>query len=82
MLPPPGSVGHPAASPPATIDGLESFNNLWSTSLGGDDVLAFLEGSTYVQSPSSGAGAACMSVPSEVGVPTGWLSTVWTEFAR
>ncbi|KAL4760539.1 putative C6 transcription factor [Aspergillus foveolatus] len=82
MLPPPGSVGHPAASPPATIDGLESFNNLWSTSLGGDDVLAFLEGSNYAQSPSSGAGAAGMSVPSEVGVPTGWLSTVWTEFAR
>ncbi|KAL4901877.1 hypothetical protein BDW74DRAFT_159097 [Aspergillus multicolor] len=76
MLPPPGSVGHPGASPPATIDGAESFSHLWSTSLGGDDILAFLEGSEYVPSPGAGG----MSVPSEVGVPTGWLSTVWTEF--
>ncbi|PWY82147.1 hypothetical protein BO70DRAFT_387247 [Aspergillus heteromorphus CBS 117.55] len=76
LLPPPGSVGHPGASPPVTVDGLDSVNSngLWSTSLGGDDVLAFLEGSEYDQLPAM--------VPSEVGVPAGWLSTVWTEFAR
>ena len=73
MLPPPGSIGHPGASPPATLDGLETFNSLWSTSLGGDDVLAFLEGSECTQYPSAA---------SEVGVPAGWLSTVWTEFAQ
>ncbi|KAL4917516.1 fungal-specific transcription factor domain-containing protein [Aspergillus aurantiobrunneus] len=74
MLPPPGSVGHPGASPPATLDGLESFNSLWATSLSGDDVLAFLDGSEPAQSPGM--------MPSEVGVPAGWLSTVWTEFTR
>ncbi|KAL4786794.1 fungal-specific transcription factor domain-containing protein [Aspergillus varians] len=74
MLPPPGSVGHPGASPPATVDGLESYSGLWATSLGGDDVIAFLEGNEHTQLPGM--------VPSEVGVPTGWLSTVWTDFAR
>ncbi|KAL4885276.1 fungal-specific transcription factor domain-containing protein [Aspergillus karnatakaensis] len=74
MLPPPGSVGHPGASPPATLDGYDSYNSLWATSLGGDDVLAFLEGSEYAQSPGM--------LPSEVGVPAGWLSTVWAEFTR
>ncbi|GKZ81433.1 hypothetical protein AnigIFM56816_005952 [Aspergillus niger] len=76
LLPPPGSVGHPGASPPVTVDGLDTVNTngLWSTSLGGDDVLAFLEGCEYDQLPAM--------TPSEVGVPVGWLSTVWTEFAR
>ncbi|KAL5338851.1 fungal-specific transcription factor domain-containing protein [Aspergillus crustosus] len=74
MLPPPGSVGHPGASPPATLDGFDNYNSLWATSLVGDDVLTFLEGSEYAQSPGL--------VPSEVGVPAGWLSTVWAEFTR
>ncbi|KAL3467396.1 fungal-specific transcription factor domain-containing protein [Aspergillus heterothallicus] len=74
MLPPPGSVGHPAASPPITVDGMDMFNSLWATSLGGDDVLAFLDGSEYNQLPGT--------MPSEVGVPAGWLSTVWSEFTR
>ncbi|KAE8354640.1 fungal-specific transcription factor domain-containing protein [Aspergillus coremiiformis] len=71
LLPLPGSV-HPTASPPATVDGMESFtsNSLWSTSLGGDDVLAFLEGCEYDQLPGD--------MPSEGG----WLTTVWTEFTR
>ncbi|KAL4958015.1 fungal-specific transcription factor domain-containing protein [Aspergillus filifer] len=70
MLPPPGSVGHPGASPPATIDGMDNLNSIWSTSLGGDDVLAFLEGADYTQSQSP--------VLSEG--TTGWLNTVWTDF--
>ncbi|KAL2817362.1 fungal-specific transcription factor domain-containing protein [Aspergillus granulosus] len=74
MLPPPGSVGHPGASPPVTVDGMDMFNSLWATSLGGDDVLAFLDGSEYSQSPGT--------MPSEVGIPAGWLSTVWAEFTR
>ncbi|KAA8649904.1 hypothetical protein EYZ11_001164 [Aspergillus tanneri] len=76
LLPPPGAVGHPGASPPVTVDGMEnvSTNGLWSTSLGGDDVLAFLEGCEYEQ--------WAMMMPSEVGIPAGWLSTVWTEFSR
>ncbi|KAL2853460.1 fungal-specific transcription factor domain-containing protein [Aspergillus pseudoustus] len=74
MLPPPGSVGHPGASPPVTVDGMDMFNSLWATSLGGDDVLAFLDGSEYTQSPGI--------MPSEVGIPAGWLNTVWTEFTR
>jgi hypothetical protein len=74
MLPPPGSVGHPGASPPVTVDSMDTFNSLWATSLGGDDVLAFLDGSEYTQLPGT--------MPSEVGVPAGWLNTVWTEFAR
>lgn len=76
LLPPPGAVGHPGASPPVTVDGLESVtsNVLLSTSLGGDDVLAFLEGCEYEHLAGM--------VPSEVGIPAGWLSTVWTEFVR
>ncbi|KAL4927004.1 putative C6 transcription factor [Aspergillus undulatus] len=69
MLPLPGSVGHPGASPPATVDGLDNLNSLWSTSLGGDDVLAFLEGTEYAQSQSP--------VLSE---GSGWLHTVWADF--
>jgi hypothetical protein len=69
-------VNPQAASPPVTIDGAESFQQpgLLSTSLGGDDVLAFLEGCECDQ--WSGMG------PSEVGIPAGWLSTVWAEFSR
>ncbi|PYH76208.1 hypothetical protein BO82DRAFT_214394 [Aspergillus uvarum CBS 121591] len=75
LLPPPGSVGHPGASPPVTVDGLEvvNTNSLWSTSLGGDDVLAFLEGCEYDQLPAT---------VSPESTPAGWLTTVWTEFAR
>jgi hypothetical protein len=75
LLPPPGSVNHPAASPPVTIDGFEGVSNaMWSTSLGGDDVVAFLEGCDYDQLSSM--------MPSEVGIPAGWLSTVWNDFTR
>ncbi|KKK25372.1 hypothetical protein ARAM_007121 [Aspergillus rambellii] len=74
LLPPPGCVGPPAASPPMTVDGLEGYNNMWASSLIGDDVLAFLEGCEYEQLPST--------MSSETGVPAGWLSTVWTEFTR
>jgi hypothetical protein len=53
---------------------MDMFNSLWATSLGGDDVLAFLDGSEYTQLPGT--------MPSAVGVPAGWLNTVWTEFTR
>ncbi|OJJ30632.1 hypothetical protein ASPWEDRAFT_46245 [Aspergillus wentii DTO 134E9] len=76
LLPPPGTVTQQAASPPVTLDGVDSLpqNGMWSTSLGGDDVLAFLEGCECDQ--WSGM------VPSEVGIPAGWLSAVWGEFSR
>ncbi|KAE8145931.1 C6 transcription factor [Aspergillus avenaceus] len=75
LLPLPGSV-HPAASPPATVDGMEGLtpNSLMSTSLGGDDVLAFLEGCEYDLIPGA---ISPLDNPS-----SSWLSTVWTEFVR
>lgn len=73
VLPPPASVSQLGPSPPLTsMDG--GFTSLWSTSLGGDDILAFLEGGEWAQLSAN--------MPSEVGIPTGWLSTVWTEFER
>lgn len=72
MLPPPGSVGYPAASAPLAYDGAD--NAMWYASLGGDDVLAFLDGCSCEQWPSIST--------SGVGIPTGWLSTVWTDFGR
>lgn len=60
FLPPPG-VSHSATSPAPAEQAV------WSTSLGGDDVVAFLGGCEE----RFGTGA------SEVGVPGGWLSTVW-----
>ncbi|KAL3476271.1 fungal-specific transcription factor domain-containing protein [Aspergillus californicus] len=74
MLPPPGSVGHPGASPPVTVDSLDTYNNLWATSLSGDDVIAFLEGCEQTHLSNV--------MPSEVGVPAGWLSAIWTDFTR
>lgn len=46
---------------------------LWSTSLGGDDVVAFLADGNFEQG---------QSIPSsEVGYPTGWLSALWNDLA-
>lgn len=73
VLPPPGPVTQLAPSPPLTsTEGPDT--SLMSTSLGGDDVLAFLDGGDWTQ--------FAMMQPSEVGIPTGWLSTVWAQFAR
>ncbi|OQE20336.1 hypothetical protein PENSTE_c013G04579 [Penicillium steckii] len=73
VLPPPAPVTQLAPSPPLTsTDGPDS--SLMSTSLAGDDVLAFLEGSEW--------GPISFNGPSEVGIPVGWLSTVWTQFSR
>ena len=73
VLPPPGSVTQLAPSPPLTsTEGPDT--NLLSTSLGGDDVMAFLDGGDWSQ--------LSLIQPSEVGIPTGWLSTVWSSFAR
>ncbi|KAJ5101593.1 hypothetical protein NUU61_003815 [Penicillium alfredii] len=73
VLPPPGSVTQLAPSPPLTsTEGPDS--SLMATSLGGDDVLAFLDGCEWAQ--------LSMSAPSEVGIPAGWLSTVWSQFSR
>jgi hypothetical protein len=46
---------------------------MWSASLGGDDVVAFLDGGSYEQWQSI---SNC-----EVGYPTGWLSAVWNDLA-
>ncbi|KAJ5929201.1 hypothetical protein N7454_007049 [Penicillium verhagenii] len=73
VLPPPGSVAQLAPSPPLTsTEGPDT--GLMSTSLGGDDVMAFLDGGDWAQ--------LSMMQPSEVGIPIGWLSTVWTTFSR
>lgn len=70
LLPPPGSVNHTVASPSAPPDAAEQA--VWSTGLGGDDVVAFLEGCEWERLGGIGA--------SEVGFPGGWLSTVWGEW--
>jgi hypothetical protein len=67
MLPPPGSVAYPTS--PALVDEVDY--SMWSASLGGDDVVAFLDGGSYEQWPSI---SNC-----EVGYPTGWLSAVWND---
>lgn len=74
LLPPPGSVNYTgsiaaAASPPMTIDGDNIPANLFSMCLGGDDVLAFLEGSDLEQWPGT--------VQCEMRSPAGWLDAVW-----
>ncbi|KAJ5545247.1 Transcription factor [Penicillium sp. DV-2018c] len=73
VLPPPGSVAQLAPSPPLTsTEGPDS--TLLSTSLSGDDVIAFLDGCEWTQ--------LSMLAPSEIGIPAGWLSTVWSPFSR
>jgi hypothetical protein len=73
VLPPPGSVTQLAPSPPLTsTEGPDS--SMLSTSLGGDDVLAFLDGCEW--------GQLSMLAPSEIGIPAGWLSAVWSQFGR
>lgn len=73
MLPPPGYVTGLAPSPPLTsTEGADT--SLLSTSLGGDDVLAFLDGCEWPQ--------LSLNAPSELGIPAGWLSTLWTQFSR
>jgi hypothetical protein len=48
------------------------YPSIWSTSLGGDDVVAFLADGSFEQGHT---------IPiSEVGSPTGWLNAVWNEF--
>lgn len=73
VLPPPGSVSQLAPSPPLTSTEYPD-SSLLSTSLGGDDVLAFLDGCEW--------GQLSMLAPSEIGIPAGWLSTVWSQFSR
>ncbi|CAG8079577.1 unnamed protein product [Penicillium olsonii] len=73
VLPPPGTVTQLAPSPPLTsTEGPDP--SMLSTSLGGDDVLAFLDGCEWSQ--------LSMLAPSEIGIPAGWLSTVWGQFGR
>lgn len=71
LLPPPG-VNHTATSPPIPTDPADQA--IWSTSLGGDDVLAFLEGCEWDRLSMS------MQMQSEMGSPGGWLSTVWGQW--
>jgi hypothetical protein len=54
---------------------LDSANSqVWYGCLGGDDVLAFIEGGSYEQWPSV--------TSSHVGVASGWLSAVWGEYGQ
>lgn len=77
-LPAPGNYG--VTSPPATTDSSDNSHShghhlLNNVCLGGDDLMGFLDGCDCDQWPSMGGA-------SEVGIPTGWLSTVWTDFGR
>ncbi|KAJ5088345.1 hypothetical protein N7456_011961 [Penicillium angulare] len=78
VLPPPGPVTQLAPSPPLTSTEAPDTSFLspiiLSTSLGGDDVMAFLDGGDWAQ--------FSLVQPSELGVPTGWLSTVWSTLSR
>ncbi|KAF7717741.1 Fungal Zn(2)-Cys(6) binuclear cluster domain-containing protein [Penicillium ucsense] len=74
VLPLPGTVTQLAPSPPLTSTDGPDTSLLLSTSLGGDDVLAFLDGCDTSHLSQTG--------PSEIGIPTGWLSTVWAQLTR
>ncbi|KAH8696116.1 fungal-specific transcription factor domain-containing protein [Talaromyces proteolyticus] len=70
MLPPPGSVTYGGGTPHPAPD-VADYHNLWSTSLGGDDLVAFLDGGSYEHWRSLS--------DSEIGYPAGWLSAVWND---
>ncbi|KAJ5908880.1 hypothetical protein N7495_001562 [Penicillium taxi] len=71
VLPPPNSVTQLAPSPPLTsTEGPDT--SLLTTTLGGDDVLALLDGGDWAE--------LSLIQPSEVGIPAGWLSTIWSQF--
>lgn len=69
MLPPPGVAGYTSTPASLTFEGADSY--LYSASLGGDDVIAFVDGGSCEQWPTM--------TNSEVGHPTGWLSAVWND---
>lgn len=48
------------------------YPSIWSTSLSGDDVVAFLADGSFEQGHAI--------PPSEVGSPSGWLNAVWNDF--
>ncbi|KAF5015003.1 hypothetical protein F66182_13819, partial [Fusarium sp. NRRL 66182] len=72
------SIGY-APTPVSTVGGgmMDSildyyYPSVWSTSLGGDDVVAFLVDGSFEQGQSI--------PPSEVGSPSGWLNAIWNDF--
>lgn len=70
MLPPPGATSYPVAPAVVPYEGTDP--PMWSTSFGGDDVIAFIDGCSHEQ---------WLSVSNlEVGTPSGWLSALWTVF--
>lgn len=58
-------------TPGPTAGSLSSSSTIWTASLGGDDVVAFIEGST--------CDTWSNLTDSEVGYPSGWLSAVWSD---
>ena len=72
MLPPPGVAGYTSTPASMTFEGADS--HLYSTSLGGDDVIAFVDGGSCNQWSTM--------TNSEVGHPTGWLSSVWNDYTQ
>ncbi|KAL1955504.1 hypothetical protein VTO42DRAFT_8458 [Malbranchea cinnamomea] len=51
-------------------------NPAWMVSLGGDDVIAFIGGDNCEQWST----AAGSTPPQVVGVPSGWLATIWGQY--
>jgi hypothetical protein len=80
MLPLPGAGPGPGSAPgptyaptPTSMTEYSSYPATWSTSLGGDDVVAFLADGSFEQG---------QPIPSsEVGYLTGWLSAVWNDLS-
>ncbi|TPX26364.1 hypothetical protein DIZ76_011826 [Coccidioides immitis] len=77
---------HPRLTPPRLLDGAASrimspvppdpgTSTVWTSSLGGDDVIAFVEGEGLEKWATS-------SATPHVGVQGGWLATIWDGYGH
>ena len=72
MTPPPRLDNPPRHYP---LDMVINANPAWMGSLGGDDVIAFIGAENLEQWPA----VAASGPPLVVGIPSGWLATVWGQ---
>lgn len=71
---PPPRLDYPLRHYPLDM-GLSNANPAWMGSLGGDDVIAFIGAENLEQWNA----VAATGPPAIVGVPSGWLATVWGQ---